>query len=75
MLSRLWFEVFGLPLHGSPPTFADNASISTWAVEAVGKMQASQIMGGTGNNNFSPSGTFTREQSIMTILRLFNQSF
>jgi len=34
-------------------------------------VQAADIMGGVGNNIFSPHGTFTREQSIITILRLF----
>ncbi len=28
-------------------------------------------MGGTGNNTFSPTGTYTREQSYVTIYRLF----
>ena len=70
MIVRL-ADIIGQPLPQSAPTFADNASISSWATAAVGQMQASGIMGGTGNNNFSPSGTFTREQSIITILRLF----
>ena len=71
MLSRL-AEVIGQPLAPSAPTFADNASVSSWAFDAVGQMQASGIMGGTGNNNFSPGGDYTREQSIITILRLFD---
>lgn len=28
-------------------------------------------MGGTGNNLFSPQMTYTREQSIVTIMRLY----
>ena len=70
-ISRL-ADALGQPLPQSASTFADNAQISSWAVDAVGQMQATGIMGGTGNNNFSPSGTFTREQSIITILRLFD---
>jgi len=54
------------------PTFADNEEISSWAFEAVGQMQASGIMGGIGNNMFSPSGEYTREQSVVTIMRLFD---
>ncbi|HHV99215.1 MAG TPA: S-layer homology domain-containing protein [Clostridiaceae bacterium] len=30
------------------------------------------LMGGVGNNRFSPHGNFTREQSIVTMLRLFH---
>ena len=71
MVARL-AAVIGRPLPTSAPTFADNFSISPWAHEAVGQMQASGIMGGTGNNNFSPRGAYTREQSIITFLRLFD---
>lgn len=70
MLSRL-ADVTGLFLARKAATFADNASISSWAIEAVGQMQASGIMGGVGNNTFDPQGAYTREQSIVTILRLY----
>jgi len=71
MLARL-ADVIGQPLPSSAPTFADNAQISSWAVDGVGQMQASGIMGGVGNNQFSPSGSYTREQSIVTMMRLFD---
>jgi len=71
MLARL-ADVIGHTLPSSAPTFADNAQISSWAVDGVGQMQASGIMGGVGNNQFSPSGSYTREQSIVTMMRLFN---
>ena len=71
MLARL-AEVIGKPLNKSSPTFADNHQISTWAVEAVGQIQAAGIMGGTGDNMFSPKSPYTREQSIITVLRLYN---
>ncbi len=54
------------------PTFDDNAAIASWAYEAVGQMQISGIMGGTGNNQFSPQMTYTREQSMVTIMRLYD---
>ena len=65
-------DAIGQPFPPSAPTFADNADLSSWAVDGVGQMQASGIMGGVGNNNFSPSGDYTREQSIITMLRLFD---
>ena len=52
-------------------SFSDSASISSWARESVGQMQVSGIMSGIGNNIFSPAGSYTREQSILTALRLF----
>jgi len=70
MLARL-ANVIGQPLPQSAPTFADNAQISSWAFDAVGQAQAVGIMGGVGDNRFAPSGDYTREQSIVTILRLF----
>ncbi|MDR2183189.1 MAG: S-layer homology domain-containing protein [Clostridiales bacterium] len=71
MLARL-ADAADHPLPQSAPTFADNAQISDWAFDAVGQVQAAGIMGGTGDNNFSPGGYYTREQSIVTIMRLFD---
>jgi len=69
MLSRLAY-LFDIPLPNQTTTFADMRSISNWALDAVGQMQATGIMGGIGNNMFSPQGQYTREQSIITIVRL-----
>ena len=54
-----------------PANFADNSQISSWALAGVGLMQALEIMGGVGNNNFAPRSPYTREQSIISMLRLF----
>ena len=70
MLARL-ANVIGQPLPTSAPTFADNNNISAWAVDSVGQIQAADVMGGVGDNQFAPSGEYTREQSIITMLRLF----
>jgi len=58
------------PFPDDAAAFADNASIADWALIAVGRTQAAGIMGGVGNNNFAPQGSYTREQSIITMLRL-----
>ncbi|MCI9626246.1 MAG: hypothetical protein HFI90_05630 [Clostridia bacterium] len=71
MLSRL-SEVIGCPLTNQTTDFADMGSISSWAAEAVGKVQAAGIMSGVGDNMFEPQGLYTREQSIITMLRLHN---
>lgn len=65
-------ESLGKPLAEQAPTFADNAKISAWATGFVGRMQASGVMKGVSNNNFAPKSDYTREQSIATMLRLFN---
>ena len=52
-------------------SFADSASVSSWAADAVAKMENSGIMTGVGNNRFDPQGPYSREQSIMTMFRLY----
>jgi hypothetical protein len=69
ILARL-ANVMGNPLPEHNPTFADNANISSWAIQSVGQVQRSEIMGGLAGNRFNPQGQHTREQSIVTIMRL-----
>ena len=71
MLSRL-AEAAGRPLPEQMATFTDMSGVSSYAVGPVGKMQATGIMSGVGDNTFAPQNPYTREQSIITILRLFN---
>ena len=73
ILSRL-AGVMGVELEKAAPTFADNSSIGSWATEAVGQMQASGIMGGVGNNQFDPQATYSWEQSISTLMRLYDRA-
>ena len=70
MLARL-AEALGAPLIAAKPTFGDSASISIWAYDSVGQVQAAGIMGGVGDNLFSPKTAYTREQSIVTLWRLY----
>ena len=71
MLSRL-SAAMGKPMPKQAPTFADNSSISPWAVDGVGEAQAAGIMSGVGNNLFAPMAEYTREQSIVTMMRLMD---
>jgi len=71
MLVRLANAV-GNPLPTQAAAFADNGSISSWAIESVGQIQAAGVMGGMGDNMFAPRQPYTIEQSIITILRLYN---
>lgn len=51
--------------------FADSGEVGVWFTDAVNYVNQIQVMGGTGNNNFSPLGSYSREQSYMTMHRLF----
>jgi len=70
MLSRL-ISVTGTALPVISPTFADNDAISNWAMGYVGQVRVLGIMGGVGGNRFDPQGRYTIEQSIVTMLRVF----
>ena len=79
MLMRL-AKTLGLTSpNSSPVSFAELSSMQEWAKEGVSFISAcldpvsgKRVMGGTGNNKFSPNSNYTREQSIMTSVRLFN---
>ena len=65
-------DAMGKPLSLAVPTFSDEALLSVWAKQAVGQVQAAGIMGGVGSNRFAPKDPYTREQSIITIQRLYD---
>lgn len=58
-------------------TFADAAEFPSWSAEAIDFVSASvntegrRVMGGVENNKFNPKGHYTKEQSVLTIYRLF----
>jgi len=70
-LSRLVYAI-GYQLPPQAPAFQDNSDITSWAVESIGRMLAAGIMSGVGNNRFAPQGAYTREQSIIAMLRTFD---
>ena len=70
IIARMMYDL-GISFEGSSPTFADNGNISSWAVEATAQVQAAGIMTGS-NNMFMPKDTYTIEQSIITLLRLYD---
>ncbi len=72
MLSSL-ARTLGKPLAEGSVSFTDSAQISAWASEAVGQVQAAGIMSGVGEGRFNPAGTYTREQSVLTLLSLFHE--
>lgn len=70
ILSNL-LESLSIDLTESPVSFADADDISSWASTAVGKVSEAQVMSGVGNNRFAPKDSYVREQSMVTMLRVF----
>lgn len=66
------FRFLGLEEAGEDETFSDSGEISDWAARAVSRMSAAGILQGVGDGRFSPKGSYTREQAVMTMLRLYD---
>lgn len=54
--------------------YADDSDIGQWARGAVYRMNDAGVMSGVGDNKFAPKSAYTCEQSIATILRLYDAS-
>ena len=46
--------------------------ISPWAEKAVGNVLECGVMGYVGDLDFLPKAIYTREQSILTMMRMYN---
>lgn len=51
--------------------YADENEISDWAIPSVASMKAMEIMKGVSENVFAPKGTYTVEQAVATMVRLY----
>ncbi len=54
--------------------FADKNEAGSWALTFISDAYNIGVMQGVGNGNFSPLGNYTAEQSIITLLRLYNNA-
>ncbi|MDL2274136.1 S-layer homology domain-containing protein [Oscillospiraceae bacterium OttesenSCG-928-G22] len=61
---------YTLPDSRTAVKFTDDASISSWAKDAVKALQQAGVVAGVGAGNFNPKGTATRAEAA-TILRNF----
>ena len=78
MLKRL-ADVTGCRETTFRTAFSDISDQPDWARTGINFVTAcadpstgSKVMNGTGNSKFSPKANYTREQSIMTMIRLYN---
>ena len=55
----------------TPSSFTDNESVAGWARDYVSYVSQAGVMNGMDGNVFSPWETYSREQSYVTIYRLY----
>ena len=72
MLHRFLPAMGGEPPAGSLRSFADESDIAPWAEDAVGSLNALRIMEGVGGERFDPYGAYTIEQSLVTLVRVYD---
>lgn len=59
-----------LPSVNEPASYADAGAISSWALDAVNKMQTSGLMTGKEDNRFDPQGILTRAELAVVMQRI-----
>ncbi len=64
---------------GQAISFSDTNNLADWAKTGISftsslvdKTNSNRVMNGVGNNSFGPYGVYTRAQTAMTMIRLFN---
>ena len=71
MLTRL-AQSMSKHLPAAEANFTDRAEISPWALEATGAIQGCGVMNGVGGGRFAPFLSYSREQCITTLMRLYH---
>ena len=66
-----WVDMPQSAYNESVSFYSDKDMISDWAFEAVFYLKELGIMLGTSDNEFSPKGSYTVEQTVATMVRLF----
>ena len=64
-------RIMDFPLPQATPDFSDAGEAGNWALNAIGCVQGTGIMSGVGGGRFAPQDTYTREQSVVTIINLY----
>lgn len=62
-----------LPTSGGAGSFADQARISAWAVEAVSALSQAGLVAGKGNGKFDPQGGATRAEAAKVVAALVQE--
>jgi len=71
ILNRMVNKTIPVPVTEMYFNFDDEASISDWASDSIQVMCNMGVMNGVGENKFAPQDTYTTEQAIATIVRVY----
>ena len=72
ILTRLVNKTIPVPVTEMYFAFDDETEISDWAIDSVQVMCNMGVMNGVGDNKFAPKDTYTTEQAIATIVRIYD---
>lgn len=65
-------ESLGQEYTSNEMEFTDNDEISDWAKKSTGIVQSLGVMSGTGSNKFSPKDKYTKEQAVVTMIKVYD---
>ena len=71
ILNRMVNKTIPVPVTEMYFNFDDEASISAWASDSIQVICNMGVMNGVGENKFAPQDTYTTEQAIATIVRVY----
>ncbi len=74
MLMRVYANYGGVVSDKGVENFSDSGLIADWAAHAVSDVTAIGVMQGVGSETFDPLGYYTREQAIVTFMRLYENA-
>jgi len=52
--------------------FADISGVQDWARPGINWAYSTNVMGGVGSNRFNPTGAYTREQTMVSLVRVYD---
>jgi hypothetical protein len=64
-------DLVGVKTQEVTTPFTDLNTASSWAQSTIGKVYSIGVMNGSTTTTFSPKAAYSREQSIVTIVRLY----
>ena len=72
IIVRVVNKFMPMPVHEVYFEYDDISEVSEWASNSIQIISNLGVMNGVGDNKFAPQDTYTTEQAIATVIRLYN---